>query len=411
MHRFCVIGLGLLWVSVRVVGQADAGSKIVQPVLTAEGGTPFYLQAVITERGDPNERVDIEMSWIAPNRWKRTIRSQEFSQTLIVNGEKVFEQDSDDYFPLGIHVLAGAMVDPRPVLAAVRPGDPARTKANGRSDESGRVCFSANGKMCLVNRNGLTEFVGGPGRSVEFADYQKFKRKRVARTLTYHIDPGDSLQARVMTLGELDSRNEGEFAVPNPTPKDKQIQSVVVSEPELREMALQPIEIVWPQVLDGNTSGTTSYYLSVDRTGRVREAFPLSVAVERADDSARRQMLRWRFKPVVSDGVAVQAESVFNFHFDTRAFGPSVPLENDEVRKLASNMTEPVFPPAAVSGTSYSLWVAVDSDGQVIETIAGDGPRELSDACHKAIAGWRFSPIMDEGKPRPYRARVTFKVP
>jgi hypothetical protein len=49
------------------------------------------LQAVITERGDPNEHVEVEMSWMAPDKWKRTIRSAEFSQTLIVNGDKIFE--------------------------------------------------------------------------------------------------------------------------------------------------------------------------------------------------------------------------------------------------------------------------------------------------------------------------------
>jgi hypothetical protein len=49
--------------------------------------------------------------------------------------------------------------------------------------------------MCGVSRYGLTESLGGPGRSVDFMDYQKFKDKRVARTLIYHLDAGDSLQA------------------------------------------------------------------------------------------------------------------------------------------------------------------------------------------------------------------------
>lgn len=79
------------------------------------------------------------MSWVAPDKWKRTIRSAEFCQTLIVNGDKIFEQDSDDYLPLAIQVLTTAMVDPRPVIAAFSPGDIARTKANGASDESGSL--------------------------------------------------------------------------------------------------------------------------------------------------------------------------------------------------------------------------------------------------------------------------------
>jgi len=393
--------------------QVDAAARPVQATLTEAGGTPFYLQAVITERGDPSEHVDIEMSWVAPDKWRRTIKSQEFSQTLIVNGDKVFEQDSDDYIPLAIEVLASAMVDPRPIVDAVRPGDPVLTKANGKADESGRMCFDPAGRICGVSRYGLTESVRGPGRSVDFMDYREFKGKRVARLLTYRIDPGDSLQARVMTLGELNSSDEGQFSIANPTPREKQIRSVIVPETELRALALQPAEIIWPQVLEDNrTAGETSYYLSLDRSGTVREILPLSVAVERADDSARRQIVKWKFKPVVRDGVPVQAEAVLNFHFDTRAYGPAAPLTDQEVRKLASNIVEPVLPAGAVPpGSAATVAVAVDVEGKVIESIILDGPGGLGQACSQAIGKWQFSPTPEDGKPRPYRAKITCRVP
>src|SRR5580693_9613963 len=120
------IALGLSWleiVAVTAFAQSVAPARVVQATLTEPGGTPFYLQAAITERSDPSEHVEVEMSWVAPDTWRRRIQSAEFSQTLIVNGNKVFEEDSADYFPLGIQTLVTAMVDPRPVLDAVRPGD------------------------------------------------------------------------------------------------------------------------------------------------------------------------------------------------------------------------------------------------------------------------------------------------
>jgi outer membrane lipoprotein-sorting protein len=73
--------------------------SIVQATLVAPGSTPFHLKATITERGDPTYAARVEIFWLAPDKWRRTIQSQEFSQTLIVNGDKVFEQDSDDSFP------------------------------------------------------------------------------------------------------------------------------------------------------------------------------------------------------------------------------------------------------------------------------------------------------------------------
>jgi hypothetical protein len=392
-------------------GQAVPGAQVVQAWLTEPGSAPFYLQATITERSDPSEHISVEMSWLAPDKWRRTIRSPEFTQTLVVNGDRVSEQNSNGYMPLAIQVLTTAMVDPRSIVAAVRPGDQVRTKANGRSDESGKTCFDLAGRMCAISRQGLTEFLGGPGRSVTFTDYRKFSGKRVARLLNYTLDHGDSYQAHVDTLGELKS-SDTQFSVPEITPKDKWIRSVVVPEAELRGLALESPNIIWPQVLaDVKTTGETSYYVSVDRFGQVQEILPLSVSVERADDSARRQIRRWRFKPLMKDGVAVQAEATWNFIFDTRQYGPADPLSDKEVRKLATGIVDPEFPSGSKSGAVCNIRIAVDTDGTVIEEIAVDGAPELTMPCMQAIGKWHFSPILESGQPRPYRAEITFRVP
>src|SRR6516225_8167224 len=267
------------------VAQEAPRATLVQGSLTEPGSVPFYLHAVITERADPNEHVEVEMSWVAPDRWRRIIKSQEFSQTLIVNGDEVFEQDSADYMPLGILVLSTVMVDPRSALAAITPGDRVLTKANGMSDESGKTCFGPDGKMCGTSRLGLTESLGGAGRAVDFMDYREFSGKSIARRLIWHMDPGDSMQAEVTVLGELKKADESLFAISDPTPAEKWIRSVVLPEADLRRLPIEPGLIIWPQVLDGSITGETSYYVATDRTGQVREVFPLSVAKERADDS------------------------------------------------------------------------------------------------------------------------------
>ncbi len=414
MKQFIAMSIGLCC-AIGGNGQTNTAAppQLVQATLTRPGETPFYLQATISELSDPNDRVEVEMSWVAPDKWKRRIQSQEFSQTLIVNGDKVFEQDSSDYVPLAIEVLTSAMVSPQTVLDSYRPGDFARTKANGLTDESGKVCFSVNGKMCGMSRNGLAEFVGAAGRSLEFTDYRKFKGERVARLLIYRIDHGDSWQARINTLGELQHHDEAAFQIENPTEKPNQIRALVIQEVELRGLAQQPLEIIWPQVLeDNNTTGETSYYVSLDRSGQVREVLPLSVAIERADDSARRQILKWKFKPVLRDGVPVQAESILNFSFNTRAYGPPSPLTDEEVRKLATNIIDPIFPEGtAPSGSTFEIRIAVDEEGNIIESMASEGPHAMYQACSKAVGKWHFSPIIEDGKPRPYRATVTCRVP
>jgi hypothetical protein len=385
---------------------------LIQASLISPGSRPFHLKAIITERGDPTSMTEVEIFWAAPEKWRRTIQSKtEFSQTLIVNGDKVFEHDSDDYFPLWSQTLATAMVDPKSVLDAFQPGDRLITKANTGADESGKVCFSGEFKMCMTNRFGLLESVGAAGHSVDFTNYQDFHGKRVARLLTYRVDPGDSYQAEITELKDLKAK-DNLFSIPESTPPAKQIQSMILPEAELRASALQPLQIVWPQVLEGAVTGKTKYYVSVDRSGQIAEVLPLSVAAERADGSARRQIMKWKFKPALRDGVPVQGEGILNLDFNTRAYGPSEPISDAQARKLATTIVEPVFASgAAPSGSTYTFFVAVDEAGDVIEIIAGEGPRELHEPCFQAIRKWRFNPIVQEGAPLPYRAQITFRVP
>jgi hypothetical protein len=126
---------------------------IVQATLTAAGSPAFHLKAVVTEQGDPGPKSEIEIFWKAPDEWRRMIKSPgDFSQTLIVSGNKVFEQDSGDYFPLWLRTVATVIVDPKPVLDAFRPGDIVLTKANGASDESGKACFPNRPKCASTGR-------------------------------------------------------------------------------------------------------------------------------------------------------------------------------------------------------------------------------------------------------------------
>ena len=409
--RVCVLAFFLFGYQTASANGERPAPTVVQATLISPGSPPFHLRAAITERADFNEHIDFEIFWASPEKWKRTIRSQDFSQTLIVNGDQVFEDNSDDYFPLGLQTLAAAVVDPTPILDAWRPGDQLITKANGAADESGRVCFGGKGTMCVVSRTGLTETVAAPGHTVTFSDYNTFKGRRVARLIIYQIDHGDSLQARVTELDELKHPDEALFTISSSTPPEKRIHSVMVSESDLNKLALQRLEIIWPQVLDGKTSGETSYYVSIDRIGQVREILPLSVAVERADDSARRQMMRWKFKPVTKDGIPVQAEAVMNFHFDTRAFGPTNMLTDAEARQLASNIVDPVLPAEVPAGSACAIRIAVDADGGLIEQIAGDCVKGMYQPCSQALGKWHFSPIIQEGKQLPYRAEIMFRAP
>jgi hypothetical protein len=387
-------------------GQAVSAATVVQGRLIAPGSPPFHLMADID-----GGSTKIEMFWLGPDKWRRTIDSPNFAQTIIVNGDRVFEHNSDAYFPLDLRTLATAMVDPLPIEGALKPGDPVRTKENGSSEESGRVCYDAARSLCLSSRFGLLETLEPAGHAVDFMNYQSFHNMRIARRLIYSVSAGDFTMAEVTKLEDLKHPDASLFATETLKLNENPIKVADLSEKELAAIAMENPEIIWPQVLDGAQTGEASFYLSLDTTGKIREVYPLSISCERVNDSVVRQLLRWKTKPVDRDGGRVQAEGILSLRFDTRAWGPKETLSDAEARQLATNVVAPVVEPGKYApGTEYKLWIAVDSDGVVIEKIAAGGPPELFGPCDKALKQWHFSPIIDKGQPRPYRALLVFPI-
>ena len=411
------IGQILLSVAVSAIAQRSATTTspihdVVQPVLIQAGNSPFHIQAVITTGKEHSPYAKVEMFWMAPDKFRRTIQATDFSQTLIVNGPEVYEQDAPDYFPLDLRTLVTAMVDPRPILDAIKPGDSVLTKANGQANPSGLTCFGPKQNRCFKDPNGFHETVAASGHSVAFSRYERFKGKEVARVLTNAPRLGeDLLTLEVTDLQQMTTPDSSLFTVPQATPKQQRLQFTTLAEPDLRKQITGMQQIIWPQPLDGAEHGPASFYVSVDRSGKVREVKQLYTANERTNDSAKSQISRWHFTPIMQDGAPAQADGILSFTLDTRAWGPKLPLTDAEARKLASNIVEPAIPAGNYpAGTIYTLWAAVDSDGRVIEVMTGDGPHELFKPCYDALRKWQFAPLMQEGEPRPYRANIIFHV-
>ena len=376
--------------------------------LVTPASVPFHLQAQFSAEGEP-DKGSVEIFWLAPDKYRRTIKSPEFSQTLIVNGNKVFEDNSDDYFPLWLQTLSAAVVDSEKVLRTAKAGMSTLIRdRDGIVDHE--AAFDYGPKVVATGPYGTSNVVKAPGHSMGLRHYQEFQGKGVPTSLYLQIDPGYSVSARIVLLETLDAPDPKLFQIVAPTASEDRLRSVAVSEADFRKALLSDPEIIWPQVLDGAITGPTSFYVSTDRTGRVREVQPFETANERSNDSAVSQIMKWRIKATMVDGVPVQTEALLNFTLDTRAYGPAEPLSDDEIRKLATNMVEPRVAPGTVPpGSTKAFRVAVDFEGNVYEVIAGDGPAVLGKPCHDALSKWHFPPYMQDGKPRPYRAEVIFR--
>ncbi|HZE80745.1 MAG TPA: energy transducer TonB [Candidatus Polarisedimenticolia bacterium] len=424
--------LSLLAVTVRA---QEAGDKVVsigqaadhavqQSKLTLTGGAAFHLKSHIANAGSakPEYSADVEEYWVSPEKWRRTVQSAGFFQTLIVNGGKISEKLTGDYYPFWLHDLVTALFEPLPMVDQLRamrgeleiPEDSAKSNSCLNMQFKVGVAPAQNSltyAFCFGGKGGLLQAVLTPGYKAQFADYQPFKKKTVARTIRAEFAPGLSLTAKVTELAELSSVDEKLFAIETATPAVEQMKTSQVGEDSARALALNTPPIVWPAVREGKTAGVMSVYVSIDRSGQVREVWPLAPSNPELSEAVREQVLQWKYKPY-SNGCPSQMEAVLTFPFSTRIENP-IPVLNDvEARKLATHVVEAVVPAGkARKGSKFSLRVSVDEAGKVQAVLNQNNiAATLYNAGAAALKQWRFRPYINQGAPDRFYADITFVV-
>lgn len=404
------------------IGQA-ADHAIQQSKLTLAGGTPFHLKAHITNAGAPPEySADVEEYWVSPEKWRRTVQSAAFSQTLISDGDKVSEKLTGDYYPFWLRDLVTALFDPLPMVDQLRamrgeleiPEDSARSNSCLNMQFKVGIAPAQNSLayvFCFGGKGGLLQAVLTPGYKAEFADYQPFRKKMVARTIKAEFAPGIALTEKVTELAELANPDETLFTIQAATPAAAQMKTSQVGEDSARLLALNTPPIVWPVVREGKTAGVMSLYISNDRSGQVREVWPLASNNAELNASVREQLLRWQYKPYTNGGPS-QMEAVLTFAFTTRIENPIHVLSDAEARKLAMHVVEAVVPAGkARKGSKFSLRVSVDEAGKVqaVQNQNNVAPA-LYTAGTAALKQWRFHPYINKGTPDRFYADITFQV-
>jgi len=409
----------------KVVSIAQAVDNAVQQSkLTLAGNAPFHLKAHITNSGAPKPEytADVEEYWVSPEKWRRTVQAAGFSLTLIINGGAVSEKLTGDYYPFWLHDLVTALFDPLPMadqLKAIQgqleiPEDSAQSNSCLNMQAKVGIAPAQNSLgmgFCFGGRGGLLQAAVTPGYKAQFDNYLPFKKKMVARTIKAEFAPGLVLTAKITQLVDLLNADEKLFVIDAPTPATDQVKTIQVTEDSARALALNTPAIVWPTVREGKTDGVMSVYVSADRTGHVREVWPLASNNPALNDAAREQLLRWQYKPYNNGGPS-QMEAVLTFAFSTRIENPIPVLNDAEARKLATRVVEAVVPPGkARSGTKFALRISVDEAGKVQ---AVQNQNKVAPALYTAGAAalkqWRFRPYMNSGKPDRFYADITFQV-
>ncbi|HXH38712.1 MAG TPA: energy transducer TonB [Thermoanaerobaculia bacterium] len=293
--------------------------------LTLPGSAAFHLKATIIDPKNPanaDYRASIELYWVSAQKWRRVVTAPHFSQTLIANGDRVREELDGDYDPNWLRTLVNAIVDPGAPLQGIDLSTSDDNPHRGGKQFCRRFA-TAVGIAPVTNdvyasfcfEQGLIASVGKPGYNAYYSDPQPFLDKLVARKILEYLHHNNQVEAHIDELTELKDPPDSLFAIQE---ANTPLQTIVVSEEAARGQTTNAPAMQWPTIEEGAPIGVLSVYVSIDRNGRVRETHDLNTDHPDMSDAAGRQLLEWRFKPFVKDGLPVQAETILTFAYKTR---------------------------------------------------------------------------------------------
>jgi hypothetical protein len=332
-----MIRLALLTVCVLLffasIARAEDNAKLVkraveESTLDQPGMMPFHLRAEFApsqERDNDSHRTGtIEVWWESPSKWRRVVQSPEFSQILIVNGESQWQKNEGDYFPEWLRELAVAIVRPIPLpmnvlLECVKNAEVkhlmGQTNFNWSAiNSSGDTQGNGKGYLALIDNSGFLFYTGGVGWSGSYKDFKDFHGHKVA----YSVASGYvEVTAKVTVLEDLGATPSGFFDVNTIGSDVHPIETVVLTEEDLRRNLIPGKAIDWPALKNGPLEGVVWTEVVLDRTGKIREMIPPIADNPGVAEAAERGFRAMQFQTVMRNGEPVQALARLSVRFKT----------------------------------------------------------------------------------------------
>lgn len=339
MHKgvFCaalLIGVTLLpntAKSQQIIPLEDAVAEAAsRSTLASPKGVPFHLQAKISDEKTHDSQYDaaVEEWWQSPTMWRREFHSSTFSQTLIVNGDKVEEHDAGPVFPELLRNLTVELVNTVPRLDQLAALHQSVTKPDGTPGQirasweipgtDGTTTKTIAASIAISRDTGLMVYGGDIDWDVALHEYADFHGKQIARRLTAQSQGGPQLTAMITLLEDLPGSDEKLFIIHQPTPREKQLRVLVVPELKLRKLSIETPAPHWPDLPTGARSGAMVMRVVVDREGNVRSVDDFFSDNPGLQQAAQEQLLKWRFRPYLDHGAPVQVISTLTFSFTLR---------------------------------------------------------------------------------------------
>lgn len=361
------------------VGADTALVRALRTSSLTEDGRPFHAVLVIGNAKSPYSG-RVEVWWAAKQRYKTVITSPAFSQTRIVNGADVMETNSGDYYPRWLETFVDAVLDPIPMKenftgrgGAVMLGPQITNSCIQGDDRPGGITDVMTwGNVCFSGSEPHIRSVLTMNYSIEFGDWKSFGKKEIAHTYKTDVLDYQEITAHMTKLEELKDAPDELFLVKTPTPPDQQIKTAFVSIHKEEGLLENAPKIDWPTVREGRTEGYMIVYARTDRTGQVRESAKHNSDQPGLEDFGMEQALRYKFKPLVVNGVAMQMEMPLVLHFTSKLADPLPTLKGQDLLKQIKGCDAKLVSSIPASGRVTPTSISVNEEGKL--TGEGYGP-------------------------------------
>lgn len=383
--------------------------------LTFEG-RPFHAVMLIAsaEKGYSGR---VEVWWVSGSKYRLVVASPQFSQEKVVNGDRTAEKNDGDYYPRWLENFVLALMDPVPMeknfrgrTGTVMLGPEVTSSCLRRDDRPGGITDQLTwGMVCFSGSEPRLASVLTTNVSIEFKDWKRFDEKQIARTYQTDVLDYRPVMGRLTTLEELRQPDEAMFVVSAATPMEERIGTMFVSTLEEESLVETVPEIQWPTVPEGKTEGYMIVYARTDRTGQVRETAKHNSDNARLEQFGMEQALKYKFKPLVVNGVAQQMEMPLVLHFKSKVEDPLPVLSVEEMKNQMGSCRVGSLPPGSAKVT---LRVSVDEKG----SLTGFGPvGDVQGAnwlgAMLPMRSCRFKPYLVDGRVTYYHGLLELTAP
>jgi hypothetical protein len=401
----------------QMISSDEALDRAVKNNVLTLNGSPFHavLEIAALKEDDPAFKGRVELFWESQQKYRLVLESPAFGQTLIVNGEQVMEINRGDFFPNWLRGFVTALMDPMPRLKDLR-GRQDRVAVGPKTFSCVRRDDKPNGitdqmtwaQICFGGDDALLQFVIDFTYNMEFHDFKKFEKKQIARTYVSGMGDHARLQGILTTL-EKWQPDEALLAVTTTTALSDRILTTFVStatEESMLESA--PKDVAWPEVRSGKTEGYMIVQAVTDRTGQVRETSKHNSDNGGLENFGREVALKYKFKPLMVDGIPQQMAMPLVLHFVTKVGGDPIPdLDDATTRKMITGCSLPheIKDPAS-AGQKIVITFFVSEDGKL--GTLGSSDRKISvPTLFQQFRECHFQPYLQNGKPTVYNAHMT----